>query len=109
MYQEQIDKLKWVVEYWELAKDNSFEASRIFYAKFKTSLTIYGGLCENCLKGIPVSTKARMFRNFVSFSGSIVLPLDHVENFYKMRNYTETPLRLELAKHCIKYLEDLQQ
>lgn len=46
-----------------------------------------------------------MFNTFSKTSGSISNPLDKFENYYEMINFTDTPERLDLAKHCLDFIE----
>lgn len=112
MFEIQINKLMFIIENWSLARDNPKEMARVFKLKFDDSdFDISSGLCDNCdlnLLDLPLIEDL-----FYSFNESVftcpIFPLRNFENYLEMENYTETPERLELAKHCLEYLTSLRR
>lgn len=115
-YQDQINKLKWVIDNWEFAKySNDFDLKRKFINDLNvigcdTQFSIEVGLCDNCqLNDIDDINLYDMFESFPKYSGDTVFPLEEFERYSEMKNYTETPERLELARHCLKFLEETDE
>lgn len=109
MFDIQISKLRFVIENWELVKSNSNYANKNYTEIFGENLSISSGLCINCdLITLEYDLWEEMFKTFPKFSGYLLYPLSYFENITHITNYTETPERLELAIHCLKYLEDLK-
>ena len=103
-YTSSIKRLKWIIKNWGLLKTDPAVASDKFKVKFQTTLfCVSDGLCSNA--HLPSSLKKDMFETFPKYSGHITYPLSDFENYATFKNFTETPQRLELAKHCLKYLK----
>lgn len=110
LYKETIiDKLNWIINNWEEIQKSLCVEDLLadFQNRFGQSLQIDAGLCVNAdLSVLSTSLKLVMFNTFSKTCGSIAYPLDEFENYIHMRNFTETPERLELAKHCIEFIEN---
>lgn len=105
-YKTQIKRLKWIIKNWDLIKNDPIKAKNKFLIKFIEKLNINEGLCSYCeLFNLNSKLKHKMFKSFPKFSGSYVFPLSDFEDYYKISNLTDTPERLELAKHCLKFLK----
>lgn len=83
----------------------------MFKYEFSEVLTLNHGLCTNAsLAKIRSDVKRDMFKTFSKFSGNYTYPLFIYENYVEyceMDIFTNTPERLELAKHCLKYLKNI--
>lgn len=105
LYDEQTKRLKWIIKNWSLIKNSPTEAENNFKKKFKVRLALKRGLCNHCeLYKLDSNLRRNMFQAFPKFSGSFGFPLSNFEDYYKISNFTNTPERLGLAKHCLKYL-----
>lgn len=123
MYDIQINKLKFIIDNWFLARDNPKEMARVFKTEFENMcpqqsrhvslyFDISSGLCGNCqLDFLDLDLLEDMFGSFSEYSDnySYLYPLKDFENYEEMKNYTETPERLELAKHCLEYLTKINE
>jgi hypothetical protein len=107
-YAEQIDMLSWIIKNWDLINQEPKIAKEDYYNTFGYNLSIKHGLCANAkFNGIPIYVRKEMFRTYKKWSGNYVYPLSDFENYFHLSNFTNTPERLELAKHCSKYLKNL--
>ena len=113
LYNEQIKRLKWVIKNWGLFKNKPDQAVEEYNKKFpEVPVTLRFGLCTNFLDNHnfvnPLSNKLRekMFKAFPKYSGDEAYPLADFECYHSNTNFTQTPERLELAKHCLKYLKN---
>ena len=115
-FQPQIDKLNFIVEYWNEFKTNPEQTEQLFKNTFKTTcFDITTGLCSNIFTGDLLEDYrenrelcSNMFKSFPKFSGRFHFPLDDFEVYEELINFTQTPERLELAQHCIKFLTEEQ-
>ena len=108
MYQEQIKKLDWVIENWDLIFNKPKKARRLFEEFCNDPLIVDTGLCFNCdLCFLNKNIRNLMFSSFHNFSGDFDYPLGE-EEFSLFMNFAETTERLELAKHCLKFLMEKQ-
>lgn len=111
MFEFQISTLRWIIENWEIIKDQPIKAGLDYYNRFNESLEITCGLCWNC----DLSTRlirdcyTDMMVSFPKFSGRINYPLKDFEVYYKKVNFADCPERLELAKHCLEYLTKINE
>ena len=109
----QIKKLKFIVKHWEDFKTKPKKTEQLFKDTFKcVFFSIDAGLCDNVSLSTLVEDefkndllKEEIFKSFPKYSGNEVFPLSSFEKYSSMKNFTETPERLELARHCIEFLK----
>ena len=113
LFKPQIKRLKFIIKHWEDFKFKPEKTAKLFRDTFKGDcISIENGLCDNAfLNDLLIEEDKNkelikeMFEAFPKYSGSLFYPLGNFENYSEMENFTETPERLELAKHCVKFLK----
>lgn len=108
MYQEQIDKLQFIITNWKLIQSKPSLAEKRFYETFNCKMDIVTGLCPNCgLDFLDIDIIEPIFKSFSKFSGDSYFPLGEKE-YNMFNNFADNPDRLELAIHTINKLKELQ-
>ena len=77
------------------------------------------GICTNCKLGIHTLTvekeftlpealalREEMWEDFPGYTGEPSFPICTKESYTQMSKFTDHPVRLELAKHCLQFLKD---
>lgn len=103
-----IRKLSWIIDNWNIISTRDKEELEIdFFYSFNDLFYIHSGLCINAdLAFLPSKVKWVMFNTFSKTCGDVSYPLSNFEDYDQIRNFTETPQRLELAKHCLDFIEN---
>lgn len=108
MYQEQINRLQFIITNWELIQNEPSLAEKIFYDTFNCEMDIVIGLCPNCgLDVLDSDIIEPIFKSYPKFSGDIDFPLGELE-YDTFNNFSENSDRLELAIHTMNKLKELQ-
>lgn len=108
MYQEQINRLQFIITNWEMIQNEPSLAEKRFHETFNYEMDIGSGLCPNCnLSFLEIDTIRLIFKSFPHFSGSYACPLGETE-YQLFNNFADNPNRLELAIHTMNKLKELQ-
>lgn len=108
-----VSKLNWTINNWDLIKYSPNVAKDNFYTFciesgfYNNHFDIRDGLCLNCgFLILDEDINNKMFSTYPNFSGDYDYPLSNFENYFHITNFANTPERLELAKHCLDFLEN---
>ena len=103
-FEIQILNLSLLIQHWD-----DIKTPYDFYKVFKDKDQHHSlGVCNlGYFSNIPNNIKEDMFNSWESFSGCYKFPIKDVQEYSDMELITENPLRLDFAKHCLKYLFNL--
>lgn len=108
MYQEQINKLQFIITNWEMIQNEPSLVGKRFHETFNCGMDILIGLCPNCrLDILDIDIIEPIFKSYPKFSGDINFPLGELE-YDTFNNFSDNPDRLELAIHTMNKLKELQ-
>ncbi len=104
MYSLQINLLEILIENWFEIKTESDLKNLV--GDLNPNVDLGCALCVNALlEDLDKNFVNKMFEDWYFFSGNLEFPVElNFENYSNLSNFLNTPLRLHLAVHCLRYL-----